>query len=167
MSNFYLFKGNKIAITMGGCRSNGLFAPTNIENLITAHGLLIPLSSGYMNVLDLLEDTVPIPARSVDSWCCSILDYEGVLRDYYVDVTDGASSIQYERQMTGPGCTGARSRWLEVEERAMASLALCETVEEALDLIVQHNGYKREWYKIFEIPELLKMMGASKGESRT
>ncbi|QXO11034.1 hypothetical protein pEaSNUABM54_00208 [Erwinia phage pEa_SNUABM_54] len=167
MSNFYLFKGNKIAITMGGCRSNGLFAPTNIENLITAHGLLIPVSSSFMNVLDMLEDTTPAPARAVDSWCCSILDYEGVLRDFYVDSSDGESTIKYERQMTGPGCTGARSRWLEVEERAMASLALCETVEEALDLIVQHNGYKREWYKIFEIPELLKMMGASKGESRT
>lgn len=155
MSNVYFVVDDRIAFIPGESRGNGLVVLMPVERLVTKFGVLIPTSPQFASFLDIRPGGMPDNISQTNKWLTSVIDKEGVLRDYFMDSEN--TFLTESRVMTGQGVRLCRSQYLTVEEVGYSSLKLAGTLEEVLELYCKSSEAKREQFVIHKIADLAKL----------
>lgn len=155
MSNVYFVVDDRIAFIPGESRGNGLVVLMPVERLVTKFGVLIPTSPQFASFLDIRPGGMPDNISQTNKWLTSVIDKEGVLRDYFMDSEN--TFLTESRVMTGQGVRLCRSQYLTVEEVGYSSLKLADTLEEVLELYCKSSEAKREQFVIHKIADLAKL----------
>lgn len=155
MSNVYFVVDDRIAFIPGESRGNGLVVLLPVERLVTKFGVLIPTSPQFASFLDIRPGGMPDNISQTNKWLTSVIDKEGVLRDYFMDSEN--TFLTESRVMIGQGVRLCRSQYLTVEEVGYSSLKLAGTLEEVLELYCKSSEAKREQFVIHKIADLAKL----------
>lgn len=164
MSNIYLVVDDRIAFIPGESRSNGMVVMMPVEALVTKFGVLIPTSPQFASFLDFRPGGVSDNIKQSSRWLTSVIDKEGVLRDYFVGDED--QFLIESRVMLGKGIRVCRSHFLAPEEVGFASLKLADTLEDVVDLYCKSTDAKRENFVIHKIADLAKMAAEYKAPTK-
>lgn len=152
-----LICGDTITFAVGLSKANETVTKLTLDNLITKHGLLIPISDRIFNLLDHLDTGKIETPFNYWGFIGMLLTPDGRLYEYFLpgEVGDTNTVISRTRISYGKGVMHFRDNSLQAEETLQGIIEYVTTPNEILDEVDKHYGHHRYLLQTFTFAELI------------